>query len=368
MENGGIGMISERIRNQIADKWLDTTPGFHLRVIFKGETIADERFGVTYPIYDWASLTKMVFTHTLTMKSIENGILHEDDLVGKYLPELQKCRDLKIKHLLCHSAGLPSSINFWKTRSIDNVDIAADWRGRVLALNIGPTKRSSYTEIDFQLIGYVLEKILGSDIELHWKNLAEQLGLKKTNFRPLSRGLLGSNRIAPTEICPLREKRIQGEVHHPDVWLNNGVGWLSGLFGPMDDLETWAKGLRSAHYGSESWVVSSRTLSRFTCREVGNSSLGFMMPNLGRREGQKYYLSCGHKLSAISIGHTGFTGPMFWFDPAKDLVVLVLANRTFPSSANEKWFDFRGILHDDVVSALEDEGVINDQLTKDLRQ
>ena len=184
--------------------------------------------------------------------------------------------------------------------------------------------------------------------------LAAEMKMNNTKFRPLNRSNNDFLNIAPTEICPLRKKRIQGEVHHPDVWLSGGVGWLSGLFGPIDDLAIWAQSLRSTYYGRGDWIISPNNFRRFTVREKGNSSLGYMMPKLGRRTGQKYYLSSGGGFGPNSIGHTGFTGPMFWFDPDRDLIVLILANRTFPSASNEEWFDFRGVIHDEICAVLDE--------------
>jgi len=358
-------MMGERIRQRIGKKWEGKTPGFHLKVLLEGKCVADERFGVTYPVYDWASLTKMVLTLTLTMKCIDEGLFHESDLVGKFLPELKDNHVLQIRHLLSHCAGLPGSIHFWNQHPEDSTKIAVEWRRRVLELKMSPSERSSYTELDFQVIGYILDSILGTGIESHWQKLSTEMGMMRTKFRPLNCLSDDFLSIAPTEICPLREKRIQGEVHHPDIWLNGGVGWLSGLFGPLEDLATWALGLRHTYYGGEDWIVRPATLQRFTTREVGNSSLGFMMPKLGRRTGQKYYLSSGEGFGPSSIGHTGYTGPMFWFDPDRDLIVLILTNRTFPSALNEEWFDFRGVVHDDICTVI-DESQVNEFKIKEL--
>ena len=35
------------------------------------------------------------------------------------------------------------------------------------------------------------------------------------------------------------------------------------------------------------------------------------------------------KLSNKSFGHTGFTGTMFWIDPEKDLILVLLTNRVY---------------------------------------
>ena len=350
------------LAQRIGTSWEGKTPGFKLRVLLRGEVQVSLDVGVTYPLYDWASLTKMVLTTTLFMECVQEGLLHEDDKLSAYLPDLTQCDPgVQLRHILCHSAGLPGTIGFWPTglAITDPSARNAEWRRRVLSLPMVVTGRSSYSEIDFQIIGYVLAAVLGPDIEGHWQRLSAAMGLKHTHFHPGNEPRLTRTLYAPTEDCPLRLKRIQGEVHHPDIWRAGGVGWLSGLFGPISDLVLWVQGLRNAYYGLAPWVIEAATLRRFTERVVakGSSSLGFMMPKLGQRTGQAYYLSSGSHFGPNSIGHTGLPGPMFWFDPDRDLAVLVLANRTFPSAANESWFDYRGVLNDWVVQALADCGL-----------
>lgn len=350
-------MIEAKVLKNLGHAWSSATPGFHVQALRQGQTIIDLRVGLTYPQYDWASMTKMVLTLTSFMKLVDMEEINEEDSLRTFLPELTRLpAEIKLRHLLSHTASLPSSIHFWEMGQAltDPAERRALWRSKVLALPIAVNERSSYSEIDFQILGYVLETILGSDLETIWADLAAQMGLHKTMFRPLERSSGRDLEFAPTEICPLRQKRMQGEVHHPDVWLTGGAGWLAGLFGPMSEFALWAQGLRAAYF-DDGWIIRRQTVRRFAQRQVGSSSLGFMMPKQGRGDGQKYYLSAGARMSPTSIGHTGFTGPMFWFDLERDLLILTLANRTFPTSSNENWFNFRGVLHDVLVQAIDDE-------------
>jgi CubicO group peptidase (beta-lactamase class C family) len=63
--------------------------------------------------------------------------------------------------------------------------------------------------------------------------------------------------------------------------------------------------------------------------------------------------SCGTKLSATAIGHTGFTGTSLWIDAAKDLYVVILTNRVHPSRQGEGIQEVRRALHDAIVTDLE---------------
>ena len=62
--------------------------------------------------------------------------------------------------------------------------------------------------------------------------------------------------------------------------------------------------------------------------------------------------SCGTKLSASAIGHTGFTGTSLWIDAANDLYVVILSNRVHPTRHHEGIRDVRRALHDAIVTDL----------------
>jgi CubicO group peptidase (beta-lactamase class C family) len=44
-------------------------------------------------------------------------------------------------------------------------------------------------------------------------------------------------------------------------------------------------------------------------------------------------------LSTKTYGHTGFTGTMFWVDPEKQLTIVFLTNRVYPTRLNESFYD-----------------------------
>ncbi|OYV71576.1 MAG: hypothetical protein B7Z72_06630, partial [Gemmatimonadetes bacterium 21-71-4] len=46
--------------------------------------------------------------------------------------------------------------------------------------------------------------------------------------------------------------------------------------------------------------------------------------------------SAGSLLSPHAFGHTGFTGTSIWIDPEKDLFIILLTNRVYPTRQNEQ--------------------------------
>ena len=62
--------------------------------------------------------------------------------------------------------------------------------------------------------------------------------------------------------------------------------------------------------------------------------------------------SCGTRMSASAIGHTGFTGTSLWIDTERDLYVVLLTNRVCPSRTNDAILRIRPAFHDAVMAAL----------------
>jgi CubicO group peptidase (beta-lactamase class C family) len=95
-----------------------------------------------------------------------------------------------------------------------------------------------------------------------------------------------------------------------------------------------------------------RVLLRATVREFTSAhplshasrTLGWVVPTENS--------SSGHYFSAGSYGHTGFTGTSLWIDPEKQLFVVLLTKRVYPTRQNEKLSQLRPALHDFVVEGL----------------
>jgi CubicO group peptidase (beta-lactamase class C family) len=62
--------------------------------------------------------------------------------------------------------------------------------------------------------------------------------------------------------------------------------------------------------------------------------------------------SSGEFFSPASFGHTGFTGTSIWADPARNLAVIFLTNRVYPTRANLRIMKVRRAVHDAVMRAL----------------
>lgn len=350
--------IEKYFLSKLGDKWKTATPGFRLQAYREGKKIADLAIGETWDVYDWASLTKIVFTISRFMFLEEEGRAMRGDPVASWLDWFPEDRPATLGHLMSHSAGMTWWYPFYKDiekhapekatpeeawRSFEGIlrrRVTADLRQSAF----DPEVKSVYSDLDFFLLGFILEEVTGRTLWQNWQEHADRLGLSEANFSRGNKPKIARKLYAPTEIDrEWRNKTLQGEVHDQNTWALRGVAPHAGLFGPIEELSKFGLHLRGAIQGKKSkkfpspGVVRSFTKRAIT-RERGDWAYGFMMPTKGSA-------SCGPKFSLSSVGHTGFTGTSLWYDPKKDLLINLLSNRVHPSANNKEFQTLRPLLH-----------------------
>ncbi len=361
-----------RFLKKLGTAWEGATPGFCLQAYRGGRKKIDLRVGRTYHYYDWASLTKIVFSATALMTLIDQKKLH---LATHVRDELEWFRSpapterQRVRNLLSHSAGLTWWMPFYK--SLNTYQSRGErWQqletlvAREMAVHAKKknafTKQALYSDLDFFSLGAILRRKTGQDFEGLWPEIAERLRLSETRFHVDNRAPYSREHYAPTENCPWRGRVLQGEVHDENTWALGGVAPHAGLFGPIDELSKWGLALRKGILGREAssakrrlqtgMLAQAKTVQKFARRSIprsiGDWALGLTMPAKGGA-------SCGRYFSLQSVGHLGFTGTSLWFDPKQDLLVTILANRVYPTRENKKFPQMRGALHDWVFESLE---------------
>ncbi len=303
-------------------------------------------------LYDLASLTKVVVTTTLAAQLVERGLLALAEPASARLPDFRAAlgEGVTVGHLLDHSSGLPAHLPLY----LDTAGPAA-YRARLaqVALEAVPGTRTAYSDLGFLVLGLLLEQAGGAGLEeLARARVLEPLGLRDTLFRP---PVELRARIAPTEDCSWRGRRLQGEVHDENAWALGGVAPHAGLFGSAGDLARFARCLLGGGELEGARLLAPETLALFTRRTgrpPGSSrALGWDTPS-----GQSS--SAGSRLGPRAFGHTGFTGTSLWLDPAAGLYVVLLSNRVHPTRATgvEAIRGVRRAVADAAVADLEREG------------
>jgi CubicO group peptidase (beta-lactamase class C family) len=277
-------------------------------------------------IFDLASLTKVVATTSAAMLLHQRGKLDLDSSVGAQLHEFAQTgasqagiakAGVTLRMLLDHTSGLPAHVKFYEH---------AGGRDAVLAaacdtpLEAAPGARCVYSDVGFILLGAILERIAGSPLdEFCRREIFAPLELEHTRFNPL---MEWKNLIPPTrQLCPFRQRSIQGEVNDENAAAMGGIAGHAGLFAPATDLLRFADALLR---GAPLFAASTITL--FTQREadsLGSFALGWDTPTPPSQSGRMF--------SPRSFGHLGYTGTSLWIDPERQLAVVLLTNRTWPT-------------------------------------
>ncbi len=247
---------------------------------------------------------------------------------------------ITVQDLLEHCSGLPSHRKYFESlsgRAAFESAIASE------PLAYPPRWQSIYSDPGFMLLGFVLEHAGGARLDSlfdTWREreLGEDVELTFLPSAPASR-------LAPTEITSV-DGEILGRVHDENAAALGGVAAHAGLFGTAG-----AVGRAARWWLNEIVDVTSPRKHAVVGRFLQKSSV----PGSSRALGWDTMLptsSCGTRLSAQSIGHTGFTGTSLWIDPARDLYVAFLSNRVHPSRLGEGIQQARAALHDAVIGDL----------------
>jgi len=298
-------------------------------------------------LYDLASLTKVVATTTMAMILVDEGKLDLDRPVQDFLPGFRGPgkETVTVRHLLTHSAGLPATAPLYK-----EIQGKAAYLERIEAMDLDltapPGSRSVYSDLGMILLGEILEQAAGRPFETFVrKRVLDPLGMHNTLFRPPA---ALRPRIAPTEIDPWRGRLIQGEVHDENAFALGGVAPHAGLFATAPDLARFARMLLNGGALHGRRIVSPETLALFTRRAGIPGSDRALGWDTKSAEGS----SAGTLFSPRSFGHTGFTGTSIWIDPDRQLAVILLTNRVYPTRENNLIREARPAVADAVVRAL----------------
>jgi CubicO group peptidase (beta-lactamase class C family) len=299
-------------------------------------------------IFDLASLTKPLATTLAIMRLVDEGRIGLDGSLSEIIRShpLGDKKDLTIRSILCHCAGLKDWVPFYK----DIINFKEELRKRALRERIieepllsQQGRECLYSDLGFIILEWVVEETSGESLRdfTHGK-FYRPLGLKRTF---LFRGETPFDRkeFASTEDCPWRKRIIQGEVHDENAYAAGGYSGHAGLFGTAEEIFIIADMLKDHYLGQRSDYFSPDLVREFFRRqEIVKGctwALGWDTPSTENS-------SAGRFISRNSVGHLGFSGTSLWLDLDKDLIAIFLSNRVHTSRDNVKIKSFRPPLHE----------------------
>jgi CubicO group peptidase (beta-lactamase class C family) len=295
----------------------------HFSLVFERATGACE----PETLFDIASLTKPLSTATLAMMALEEGALALDD---------RPRPDVTVAELLTHSSGLPA----WKLLGSSRAEVLRAVAAEPLVAAPGTIAR--YSDLGFILLGATVENALGEPLDAAFaRRIAQRLGMG-TGFGPRL-----AARCAPTE------GELAGVVHDENARAMGGVAGHAGLFSTARDVSRIVHALVAAWHGVRS-TSTPRLLPPARVRQMWTPSA---VPGstwcLGWDRPSPVGSSAGERWPKDGVGHLGFTGCSIWIDPPRARWVVLLTNRVHPTRANEAIKQFRPLIHDAIVTALD---------------
>src|ERR1700693_2009406 len=124
-----------------------------------------------------ASLTKM-FTAAAVLLLEEQGKLSTSDTVAKFLPDYPDGDKILLEHLLRHTAGVPNadfSEGEGRVRYTTEQLVA---RFKARPLDSEPASRTRYSNSNYNLLAYIVEKVSGQGYGEYLKaNIFDRLGM-----------------------------------------------------------------------------------------------------------------------------------------------------------------------------------------------
>jgi CubicO group peptidase (beta-lactamase class C family) len=264
-------------------------------------------------IFDIASLTKCLATATAVMQLYEQGKVAFDDPVQKYLPDFNTGNDparanVTVRMLLTHTSGEPEDVNLGDPWGLDGADKPEGiHRALTTPLESPPGEVFNYADINFILLGALLEKVTGEPEDVYVeRNVFAPLGMTETHYLPPDKacgphvtrgaaiawapapigGMPGAcpdgtwstslfSRIAPTTRDdesrgdpgknPDFDFLLRGVVFDPTTRRMGGVAGHAGVFSTAHDLGLYAQALLDRLAGRpSSFPLKQETLELMT--------------------------------------------------------------------------------------------------------
>jgi CubicO group peptidase (beta-lactamase class C family) len=279
-------------------------------------------------LWDLASISKVVGTTSAVMRLVDAGTVDLDAPVSRYLPRFsggEKDR-VTVRMLLDHTSGLPPYIRFYR---LARTRAQAIDRLYAEPLRRPPGEMAEYSDLNAMLLGLLVEQVSGQSLDRFTaREVFEPLGMRRTMYRPpatLHRWTV------PTSTW--RGRPVRGEVNDQNAARMGGVAGHAGLFSTARDLARYAQTWLRMGVGPEGSWVSPATLRLFLTpgARSGTRLLGWDSPDpAATPEAPSVF---GNLISPSAYGHTGWTGTELWVDPARDLFVVFLTNRSFDPRA-----------------------------------
>ncbi len=309
--------------------------GYYGTYSYESERKIDEK-----SLYDIASLTKPLVTSLSFAFLLQENELTFENEMGFYFREFKKVDKLgiTIRDMLAHRSGLPSHREYFKKIEENRWGsiIARDEIHKMaLVENIGERGKTLYSDIDFIILGYLIEVITTKSLrDFFVENILKRLSISESDF-------CGNNNFAKRDrMIPVSDEFVG--VDDENSRAMGGIAGHSGLFSNVSDIHKILLEIYES-YNNLDWRlfrpdVIKELLVRSNDFVPSMFRGGFDTPLVN---GSQY----GDYFTGDVIAHLGFTGTSFVMDISDGFGVILLTNRVCPDRTNTKIKEFRRVIH-----------------------
>ena len=261
--------------------------------------------------------------------------------------------ELTIKDVMMHQAGFPDSGHYHNQKfdtinqklddNVDNI-LYVENANKESTLKNGicrtpliykPRTKTLYSDIDYMLLGLIIEKNTGKDLntflsETFWKPME----LTHITYNPLENGfkkddcaateLNGNTRDGLIDFPRVRKDTIHGGVHDEESYYTmQGMSGHAGLFANATDLAKLASVMLTGGYGNNKFFTKNTRDLFISPQNSSNINYGI---GWWREADDKRVWYFGTQSPESTIGHQGWTGTLTMIDFENNMVVVFLTN------------------------------------------
>ncbi|MBK7214975.1 MAG: beta-lactamase family protein [Bacteroidales bacterium] len=270
--------------------------------------------------FQLASISK-TFTGVATLILVQEGIIHLEDSIQQFFPEFPY-HNISIKDLLSHRSGLPNYLYAFEDKrkangSAPTNDTVVDWFCKANPMIPAYNKPGcffSYNNSNFMLLAAIISKVSG---------MSYPEFLKQRIFIPLDMFHTYVDTIAPDSLLQLKTTGHHGNRKREREFYD-GVYGDKGIFSTVEDMSRWYFGLINECILNKHWLKEAFSPRSFEKKSRHNYGLGFRLITEPTEMEKVEYVYHGGWWAGYST--------MFWTNPEKEYVIIMLSNRKSSSA------------------------------------
>jgi len=328
--------ISKKVDAYVAAEMrAEKIPGLALAIVRDGKTIKSLGYGLANleldvpvkpeTIFQTGSVGKQ-FTATAVMMLVEDGKIHLDDPIRKYLPGSPATwKNITVRNLLTHTSG----IHDYETESLKKkgaafINLRNDYtedelfrKFSGLPLDFPPGSKWNYSNSGYVILGILIHKVTG---EFYGDVLQERI------FRPL--GMASTRIISEDDITPNRAagyRLVNGEIKNQE-WVSPTLNTAAdgALYTDVLDMAKWEAALYTEKLLKKGSLNQMWTPVRLNDGKTAGYGFGWELTSVN-----------GHRLIEHGGAWQGFTSQISRYVDDK-FTVIVLTNLDSEHSQPDK--------------------------------